>query len=728
MKKTRILAALLCLMMVVCSLPMVASAELSETDYKTIAELMGKANAIPVENHATWYGMNFDFTDNFNQTAGITVSGTSYDNTNGLSFSAGTEWKYYPAGSTQWSPLALGAYTVRFKLTEGATLDFQACKPYDNGRAFVIARNNEIVATEANAAGTGFQRATLHENFAPGTDWVDMVIVTDGSGYKTYMKKATDTTYVHVSTAATYRPGGSWASTGLTITGGTANSYIKHAVMLEGCDVTYNTVEDVLGGPVSTTYSADFDAGFDKDAWTRQGGMSFPAGAECTDEDGLKFAATAGTWNYYAYSGWSPFHNGSLVDAYKPQAVYFKAKTSGTSSGALNVQFRSPDGYRFYIDLKQGTDIGYGSQSAVVTEHNLYKNDGGWIEYLIVPNEAGKANGFEFYAKSGTTGNVWKKISTSTAWRTAGGVQGNTLGITFNAAANSNACLKSVRCYQAAVADDATIPEGATYQWYNEDMNAAPAYANLTATNVSYDGSANFPATTETGDIVYNLAKAEIPVGGYAEFKARSNGYYSAVICDGETSVSFGVNKDYGSVNGAGLFAADVSSNTWRTWRVVRTEAGYNVYSKVDGDNAWLACATNASTTNTTAPSIKLTFSTHMNGSKTGSGQLEYLKIYGPASDDALTLTDGYGTEILNDGATLTYEEDLRYIVKDVSGKMLVVSYEGDDMLKAQIINAADGNDAFVNAKEDGATKVKVFLWDNFNALNPVVPAVTLNL
>ena len=53
-----------------------------------------------------------------------------------------------------------------------------------------------------------------------------------------------------------------------------------------------------------------------------------------------------------------------------------------------------------------------------------------------------------------------------------------------------------------------------------------------------------------------------------------------------------------------------------------------------------------------------------------------------------------------------------------------------DDMAKAQILDAASltAEGTSVDASAAGATKVKVFNWNNFTQLNRVNPAITLGL
>ncbi len=251
MKKTRLLASMLCFALVFTMMPFVTMAEVSDNLYDDIGVLMGRVSSRAVENDPTWFGMNFDFTNNFTQTDGITMpDGASYDNTNGLNMPKTTSatWKYFPSGSTEWSPLALGAFTFRFKLDANGVLESQACKKYSHNRSYIIFSPTGVAVFEDDTTQSGtqyFKTVTNANDFIPGTDWNDVAVISDGDGYSVYMKKASDSELVKVATTTSYREGGGWKSTGMTFSG--HDAYISDAVMLTGSDFSLSGSNDESG-------------------------------------------------------------------------------------------------------------------------------------------------------------------------------------------------------------------------------------------------------------------------------------------------------------------------------------------------------------------------------------------------------------------------------------------------------------------------------------------------
>lgn len=740
MKITRILAGILCIVMVVCSLPLMASAAtpISDELYDAIGELMGKKSSQPV-NNATWFSMNLDFTDNFNQTDSITMpAGASYDNTNGLNMPKGTysTWRYNPRPAG-WSPLVFGAYTARVKVDEGGKIELVAAPYYQHARSFVIISQTSVTvfsSADNTTIGSGQSVVPNTNNYVPGSDWNDVVVVANGgsanaaNGYSVYMKKATEDEFTLVCSTASYRAGGNaWTTTGMEINGNDA--YVARAVMLEGTDtarvLVYDSIEEIMGGPVAATYSAEFDGSFDPTAWSREGKLTSPSNVSYSDANGLEMFDTAeqATWNYYAYSGWSPLSQQPPWGTYAPQAVYFQAK------GALNVQFRSPGNVgRFYIDLAPNSNIGTGGGTA--TETYTVANDGGWMEFLVVPKADSISSGYSLYAKGGSTKGKWKKVAATSNWKSGGS---STTGFNFYTNKQGTGAIKAVRCYKAAVSEDTTLPGENLLCYYNETMDSEPDYKNLTDTGVAYtEGVAGFPVTTSTGDISYQLINAEIPVGGYAEFRTRANGYHTFSISDGETGASVYVNKDYGEISGIANYVADISNITWRTWRVARSEAGYSIYSKLDSDNAWLVHTTNVSAASSSEPGIKLTFSTHQDGSSQGSGQMDYLKIYGPATDRVVTLTDGAGTKVVDGTVLPDYLDSIYAVVKpdNTRSRVFIFAVYGSNksMLDAQVTKIPAGNEVAIIrcnaiAKSNEIYGMKAFLWDGFTTMNRITEA-----
>lgn len=751
MKITRMLAGLLCLVMVVCSLPMMATARVSNDLYNTMGKLMGYESARPVENDPTWLGMNFDFKNSFSQTEGITLPvGASYDNTNGLTFPSGATatWRYFPVGTTQWSPLALGAYTSRFKLEENGIVEYQACACYQHARSYIQIFNDSVVVwTSKDNATLGTDssdRATvpLLNPYTPGTDWNDLLVVANGgagssaNGYSVYMKKASDEQFTKVASTNSYRGGGSWKSTGLTISG--QNCHISDAVMLKGDEtelVSQTKIESVLGGPVAASYAFDFDGSFDFNNWKRSGNgaLNSPSGVTYSDENGLDMTGNAqtgtdtngnpiyGTWNFYAFPGWSPFSAEPPWGTYTPQAVYLKLK------GSVNVQLRDPsNGTRFYQDFAANKEI-YAGGATVAENYNIVADDG-WMEYLIVPNATTPSGGFTIYAKGETaTAGMWEKALVTTNYRSGGS---STTGISFY---GKGGYVKSVRTYRLAMAEDEILPEDSYLCYVNEQMDQAPGYSNLSDTGVVYgDGYATLPTTVENGTLTYHLTDAEIPVGGYTEFKVRSNGQFDASIYDGTTAVVLNMYKDYGAITGGTGYVGN-SSCSWRIWRIVRTESGYSVYSRAEGDSGWLVHSTNASDKSAEGSGVKLVFFPHANGTDVGSGQLDYLKIFGPDNGKVITITDGAGTcEYLGEGTPKNLNCISAVVKADNTQKrtLIFAAYGANkNMVDAQVTHIPAGKESVVvrfNAlqKSKEIYGVKAFMWD-LNTMNRITEANT---
>lgn len=731
MKMNRILASLLCFVMVVCCLPVIqASATVDNSLFDQIGGLIGRESTRAVANNAP--GMNFDFTDESTLGAGIVMpSGASYA-ANGLTFAADNVaiWKYYPDGHTQWSPLSKGAYYLRFKLDEGGTFEAQACKLYSNNRSFVTFTTTGVTAYEDNTETTDnvsdFKAVVNTNEYAPGTTWNNVVIANDGEGYTVYAKKDEDVDFVKVATATSFRPNGRWnnnngSGTGMTLAGKAA--CVSDAVMLEGSDKKMvasdcDSIQEVLGGEVATSYAFDFDSDFDPMAWKRQGSLTSPEGITYSDENGLDMtsAGQAVTWNFNSYQGWSPFSEEPPWGSYLPQAVYFCAK------GSLNVQFRGPGNVgRFYIDLADNAPIGIGGGTAIYDMP--ISTDGGWMEYLVVPNGESTSSGYSFYVKGTTaTGGKWRKRADVSGWKSGGG---NATG--FNLYGNGG-MVKSIRTYRLAVADMNASAGGDTCLWFKDDMNHSMAVENLTDNNVVYrDGFACFPTVAGSEQIKYLLTDVEIPIGGYAEFKTRSNGAQTFFVGDGTNGIRFNINKDYGEVSDKGAYIADASS-TWRVYRVVRTQSGYSAYSKAQGDTAWVLMNENVNTS-VSVDGFSFAFDSHADGIHVGNGQMDYLKIYGPSTEQDIMLFDGAGTKMLSKNDVPTHLDSIFAVVKpdaqeDRTFFFAVYGEKGNliDVVQQHIPAGKESVIVPCNAVKVSSKvkKIKCFLWNGTSGLKPV--------
>ncbi len=582
--------------------------------------------------------------------------------------------------------------------------------------------------------------------FQPGTDWFELMIVHNDTTADFYVKNAATSNLwkkLDYAVDPQYEQGhaGTAAEHHFYISKNTGAAYAGVTTSLKSISVyqegeAFESIEAIVeSSNIASPYNWNF-ANSEIAAFERNGGgkITYPAGAENTTE-GLDLSETNGTdaWNYYATANWSLLSSGS-TSSMIPRALYTKVK------GNVNIATVAPNAKNLVtLSSVPGTALA----SSGGTAHDIIAPDNNWMEYLFVPTTL---NGVltDIYVKSATvTGDKWVHILTtsSTAMANASGMY----GISFSGT-GVVAGFKAVDYNPALVVAAAnTLPADASYLYFGEEFDAEPTYANDASNGViTYsDGYANAPVvgagnTTSTapkGNGQINFNGLTIPVGGYAEFKSKSNGSQAFVFYDGTNRMYVGANKDYNTIDqgatsvSGGMYLGD-TDNIWRTYRVVRTANGYSVYSNADGESGWRVHSLEGFRANTTEAKVNFQYQASCDGVSDGNGQLDYLRVYGPAPSAPLTLTDGYNTATIAEGATLVYPKSLRAIVTEDAGKLLVVTYKGNDMLKAQIINAADmvNDSILVDARATDATKVKVFLWNDFTSLNELVPAVTLNL
>ena len=582
--------------------------------------------------------------------------------------------------------------------------------------------------------------------FQPGTDWFELMIVHNDTTADFYVKNAATNNLwkkLVYSVDPQYEQGhaGTAKDHHFYISKNTGDTYAGVTTSLKSISVyqageAFNSIEEVVeSSNLAAPYNWNF-ANSTITAYTRTSGgtATYPSGAENTAE-GLDLSETNGTdvWNYYATTSWSPLNTGS-TSSMIPRALYTKVK------GNISISTVAPNATKLVtLSSIPGTVL----DASGGTAYDIIAPDNDWMEYLFVPTTLNGAL-TDIYVKSATvTDGKWVHILTtsSTAVENASGMY----GISFSGT-GVVAGFKAID-YNAAlvVAEANTLPADASYLYFGEEFDAEPTYANDGSNGViTYSGgyanapvvgSGNTTSTAPKGNGQINFNGLTIPVGGYAEFKSKSNGSQAFIFYDGTNRMYVGANKDYNTIDqgatsvSGGMYMAD-TDNVWRTYRVVRTANGYSVYSTVDGDSGWRVHSLEGFKANTTAAKVNFQYQAACDGVSDGTGQLDYLRVYGPAPSAPLTLTDGYNTTTVAEGATLSYPASLRAIVNEDAGKLLVVTYKGNDMLKAQIVNVEDmaNKSAILDARGTDATKVKVFLWDSFSGLNRKTPVVTLNL
>lgn len=691
-----------------------ASIDVFNGAYNSIEEIMGVEE--PLEKQVNF---SYDFTkkgfEEENQKRGEIkyLSQTNYSGVPvytenvGMTLTSTDNGYWYLAPAT--NPLVVDTATV-FSMKHTAETDKTLInvKTPDGGCTYTTITANQIASnsTTANVASFPF-----------GTDSFDLLYVPKTVGYQFYARNAsTQNMWIKVVDVAESRTN-SLPNGVVSI----ANSAGTDGVIISGIQTYgtekqfFDTIEEIMGGDVVSSYSFDFDGDFDASMMANSYAF-MTTGLDCADEFGLDL--NDGAWNFNAYKtkNWSPLNGNLPGESYIPQALYFKIKfNADDAETTLTAGTPNVDG-RLYRGLKVGTKIEERSAETIPTNVSIFV-DTDWMEHLIVPAET-ENGGDCHYVKSATqTNNKWVKVIETTQYREAG-KDFTEIGVNFS---QTDACIKSLRTYQLATKEEDAKPQDATLLYYNEEFNTEPTYANLTVANGNYEteGVVSFPAADSSTYGKYTLNYAGIPEGGYAEFKTSSNGTILVNVTDGVKSVNLNIFKPYTGMEGtADCYLFGEGNNVSRVFRVVRTADGYSLYTKVDDELGWQKVCENVGTdvTAETSPKITFTFRNHSDGTAVGTGQLDYLKIYGPAKADQLIVTDGYGTKEFKNGDTIGYGSALRPIANVESGKLMVANYKKNQLIKLTVLDVNELTvDKLISVVQGGTDTVKVFLWDGLD-------------
>ncbi len=734
MKKTRLLASLLCVMMVVCSLPLMQVSATGTTGYNSVDDVVGKE--LMPEITFTFNGTEFVVPEGIEKLH--TVTNCTYSVENGVTL--GSSAVFRPTEGSYTTPMNHPAMTFKIQVPEdGGSVTFRATHPEFevNHNDASNQRKAEFSVSATGVNISGIKVAGPDSTFVPGNEWVDYLVVPAADTYSVYAKNdnLTDGKWVLLKTAEWYAGG---AGQGFRWDGSNVN--VKDINIYRE---THFTFKSVIGADVATAYDFDFKADFDgtmqfTDTWAA--GIETPAGATYTNENGLTLPASA-RWRFRPYGNtpWSCLSNGG-----NRSAVMFSMKLPEGGSDTI-VSLGSPDYTgRVYLLLNTGKIAVEGGPAT--TDSTILPGTG-WVDYLVVPDSltGGATSGFALYMRSDSlTGGEWVKKLTNTKYGSAGSANNNTsTGITITAG-DANTCVKNLKVLSIddVVADSATKPAGADYLWYDETFDAEPSYLSANGGNLSVGGgtydteNSQIVLTNNKGYAQFYLNKAGIPVGGYAEIKVRTGAQvnFSLPTPDASQRIKLDMRKEKGTINNNTTAFIGDGGNTWWTYRILcNSEKTYDVFVKAEGDTAWLQLANDIEAiapAGTGPDRIAIDQYAHTAGNTADlfSSAIDYIKIYGAAPTAKLTLTDGYGTAALENNGVMTYPRALRAIVTENAGKLLVVKYNGNDMISAEIVDAASmvNDSVIVNAYNTEATKVKVFLWDSFTNLNKLVDAVTL--
>ncbi len=281
--------------------------------------------------------------------------------------------------------------------------------------------------------------------------------------------------------------------------------------------------------------------------------------------------------------------------------------------------------------------------------------------------------------------------------------------------------------------------DGLTNKYVKEDVNSQ-ARRSITA-----DGTLklDYKAALEEGQeepnyennfAIYNVKNASIPAGGYAEVRYKTSDDLGFSFFNEDNQLSWrarnGRNKSKYH-NGTEWVDADVfanEANQWQTLRIVRSADGqtYDIYIQKADDDAWTLVGQNIPKRGYTGGDPHFNVEKY-GGSADVSGEVDYVKIYGPA-DSPLVLTDGAAVSWTPTANQTLFANEIRAIVAPAAAeqKLIFAAYDAEDglvdvSLKPIAASASDTTEIYTVPTGKNAAKVKVFLWDGFENIKPVV-------
>lgn len=281
--------------------------------------------------------------------------------------------------------------------------------------------------------------------------------------------------------------------------------------------------------------------------------------------------------------------------------------------------------------------------------------------------------------------------------------------------------------------------DGLTNKYVKEDVNSQ-ARRSITA-----DGTLklDYKAALEEGQeapnyennfAIYNVKNASIPAGGYAEVRYKTSDDLGFSFFNEDNQLSWrarnGRNKSKYH-NGTEWVDANVfanEANQWQTLRIVRSADGqtYDIYIQKADDDAWTLVGQNIPKRGYTGGDPHFNVEKY-GGSADVSGEVDYVKIYGPA-DSPLVLTDGAAVSWTPTANQTLFANEIRAIVAPAAAeqKLIFAAYDAEDglvdvSLKPIAASASDTTEIYTVPTGKNAAKVKVFLWDGFENIKPVV-------
>ncbi len=646
----------------------------------SLAESYGSINDIVGENIVPH--KSIDFTDknasSLYSGSGYYSAGSRYFNRiTGLSLDSTTKetyWRYAPVAN--WFVIGdRRSVKIRAKMTDETNpLEFRIFEPNKSYAA------HEFVLT-SNGISTGCTYKSLNTEFAPGTDWVDYLVVKTSTGIKVYASKENFLCGRWIPVLETTAPNASYAST-------IGGIHVVGTGMISSVDI-YNTnaskvesVETIVDGDIATIYNFQMDENF-----SRTSDLTC-SGTYVYGEDGLSL--TTGTWKFVPSSDWYALK--------KNYAVFLRTKMADPAN-TLTVCFSSEYG----TAKMQLSSTGLIAYNGVGSARKLVSFSGTeWIDYLILQNQFG---GYSVYATNDFISG-WYKVAETEDYPEAAD---KSLGIEIS----GSGVVQIVKQLQISgtITDIGSKPSNAKTAYYQEEFCSMPMQqSNVLIQNGKMDDS-----NLILKDGSYSVNHGGIPLGGYVEFRIYAGGTTEFITADGEKGITITMQDGSYTLHAGTTQKIEIGdgANVFKTWRIVRNNNGtYSGYCKSDGDYAWYPAFLNI-TGKSDAASPVTAFSV-----ADGSMVCDYLMLYGPTMDEGLILTDGYGTKILSNGEKYQYHDCIRALVSLDESRpqtVLFVEYVGGALYdwERKEVPAGSGTISVPYAVKNSMADIKVFLWDS---------------
>lgn len=256
--------------------------------------------------------------------------------------------------------------------------------------------------------------------------------------------------------------------------------------------------------------------------------------------------------------------------------------------------------------------------------------------------------------------------------------------------------------------DAATISSGGLMHCYVDEI-----FSELTAPNYTTIGN------TKAEDSMLSLEPKDsfaaedlvIPEGGYGDLRIKGKGMV-LILCDG-------VNL---------LEVSDFAQEEWTDCRILRGKDGeYSVYTKKADETNWqLRIAQTESALD--GQDIRICLSNQ----GTGEVVVDFLKVYGPATNQPVVVIDGATSNMIQNGETSIYGGNVRVLLnltetEITKAKGIIVGYNAAGVMVAMEefdVFPGDGEVAY-NTKQMGSSDIKtmkVFVWSDYVDGTPIIP------